>query len=55
MQVPGVGRLAIWRTRLACLQGGLALHDLARPGQPRRYGAQQEAEVVAPRRSAKLS
>jgi len=49
MEVLGVGRTAIWRTRAAYLEGGLALalHDLPRPGQPRRYGSAQEAEVVA--------
>ena len=40
MEVLGVGRTAIWRTRTAYLEGGLALalHDLARPGQPKRSG-----------------
>jgi len=49
MDVLGVGRTAIWRTRVAYLEGGLdfALQDLARPGQPRRYGTDQEAEVTA--------
>ena len=49
MEVLGVGRTAIWRTRAAYLEGGLALalHDLARPGQPKRYGADQEAQVAA--------
>ena len=48
-QVLGLGRTASWRTRAACHQGGLeyALHDAARPGQPRKYQTDQEAEVVA--------
>ena len=49
MQVLGVGRTAIWRTRSAYVEKGLdyALYDVARPGQPRRYGTDQQAEVVA--------
>lgn len=49
MQVLGVGRTAIWRTRSAYVEKGLdyALHDVARPGQPRQYGTDQQAEVVA--------
>ena len=49
MQVLGVGRTVIWRTRSAYVEKGLdyALHDVARPGQPRRYGTDQQAEVVA--------
>ena len=49
MEVLGVGRTAIWRTRAAFLEGGLeyALHDADRPGQPRRYRAPEEAEVAA--------
>src|SRR3972149_6298366 len=48
-QVLGVGRTAIWRTRSAFVEKGLdyALHDVVRPGQPRRYGTDQQAEVVA--------
>jgi len=48
MEVLGVGRTAIWRTRAAYVEKGLdyALHDVARPGQPRKYGTDQEAEVV---------
>lgn len=40
MEVLGVGRTAIWRTRAAYLEGGpeFALQDVARPGQPKRYG-----------------
>ena len=49
MQVLGVGRAVIWRTRSAYVEKGLdyALHDVARPGQPRQYGTDQQAEVVA--------
>lgn len=49
MEVLGVGRTAIWRTRAAYVERGLdyALHDVVRPGQPRKYGTDQEAEVVA--------
>jgi hypothetical protein len=49
MDVLGVGRTAIWRTRKAYLEGGLrsALHDEPRPGKPRRYGTEVEAEVSA--------
>ena len=49
MAVLGVGRTAIGRTRAAYLQGGLtlALYDDPRPGQPKRYQTNDEAEVVA--------
>lgn len=49
MEVLNVGRTAIWRTRAAYLKGGLtfALHDEARPGKPRRYEADVEAQVTA--------
>jgi hypothetical protein len=49
MQVLGVGRTAIWRTRAAYLQGGLdyALHDVSRPGKPKRYRTDEEAQVAA--------
>lgn len=49
MSVLGVGRTAIWRTRAAYLEKGLAyaLHDVERPGQPIRYGTDQQAEIVA--------
>ena len=48
-QVLGLGRTALWRTRAAYREGGLefALHDEARPGQPRKYQTNEEAEVVA--------
>jgi transposase len=49
MEVLGVGRTAIWRTRAAYLEGGLeyALRDVDRPGQPKRYGPAEEAQVSA--------
>ena len=49
MEVLGVGRTAIWRTRAAYLEGGLefALQDVPRPGKPRRYRTDEEAEVAA--------
>jgi transposase len=49
MEVLGVGRTAIWRTRAAYLQGGLefALHDAARPGKPRQYDTDVEAQIAA--------
>jgi hypothetical protein len=49
MEILNLGRTAIWRTRAACLQGGLdfALHDEPRPGKPRRYQAEAEAHVAA--------
>src|SRR3989304_4042819 len=49
MQVLGVGRTAIWRTRAAYLEGGLefALHDVARPGKPQQYRAEAQAQVAA--------
>jgi transposase len=49
MQILSVGRTAIWRTRSAYLEGGLefALRDEARPGKPKRYQAQAEAQVTA--------
>ena len=49
MEVLNVGRTAVWRTRAAYLEGGLdfALHDVARPGKPKRYAADAEAQVTA--------
>ncbi len=49
MEVLGIGRTAIWRTRAAYLQGGLecALHDGARPGKPRQYDTDVEAQITA--------
>jgi hypothetical protein len=46
-QVLGLGRTALWRTRAAYRQGGLefALRDETRPGQPRKYRTNEEAEV----------
>ena len=49
MEVLGVGRTAIWRTRAAYLEGGLefAIEDVARPGKPKRYRTDEEAQVAA--------
>ena len=49
LQVLGVSRSSLWRTRAAYNERGLgyALHDEARSGQPRKYQTDQEAEVVA--------
>lgn len=49
MAVLGVGRMIIWRTRAAYREGGAeyALHDVARPGKPRQYGTDVEAQVSA--------
>ena len=48
-RVLGLGRSALWRTRAAYCEGGLecALSDAPRPGQPRKYQTDHEAEVVA--------
>jgi len=45
----GLGRSALWRTRAAYCEGGLgcAQYDAPRPGHPRKYQTDQEAEVVA--------
>lgn len=44
-----VDRTTIWRTRKRFLEEGLsmALEEKPRSGQPRKYGQDQEAEVVA--------
>lgn len=49
MAVLGVGRTVIWRTRAAYLEGGAeyALHDVARPGKPPRYGTDVEVHISA--------
>ncbi len=49
IEVLGVGRTAIWRTRAAYSEGGLefALHDVPRPGKPKRYRTDEEAQVAA--------
>ena len=49
MDVLGVGRSAVWRTRAAYLQGGvdLALFDVERSGRPRQYDTDAEARVTA--------
>ena len=49
MAVLGVGRMVIWRTRTAYLEGGAeyALHDVARSGKPPQYDTDVEAQVSA--------
>lgn len=49
MEVLGVERTAIWRTRAAYLAGGLewALHDVPRSGRPRQYDINVEARITA--------
>lgn len=49
MEVLGVGRSVIWRTRASYLEGGLesALFDAPRPGKPKRYHTDEEAQVAA--------
>lgn len=48
-EVLGVERTVIWRTRSAYLERGVeyALRDAPRPGKPRTYGAEEEAELTA--------
>ena len=48
-QLLGISRPCLWSTRAAYLKQGLAyaLHDLPRPGQPRKYQTQEEARIVA--------
>lgn len=49
MDVLGIGRTALWRTRSAYLQGGvdLAVFDVARSGRPRQYDTDAQARVTA--------
>ena len=49
MAVLGVGRTVIWRTRVAYLEGGVeyAVQDVERPGKPRKYDTDVEAQVAA--------
>jgi len=49
MAVLGVGRMLVWRTRSAYLEGGVefALRDAARPGKPRQYDTDVEAQISA--------
>ena len=49
MEVLGVARTVIWRTRSAYLEGGAeyALQDMARAGKPRRYDTNVEAQITA--------
>lgn len=49
MAVLGVGRSVVWRTRSAYLERGAeyALHDVERPGKPRKYDTDVEARISA--------
>jgi len=49
LAVLGMGRTALWRTRLAYLQGGVefAVFDVVRPGRPKRYGADAQVRITA--------
>ena len=49
MAVLGIGRSVVWRTRAAYLEGGAeyALRDVARPGKPRQYDTDVEAQISA--------
>ena len=49
MQVLGIGRTALWRTRSAYVHGGieLAVFDVARSGRPPVYGTDVQAQVTA--------
>ena len=49
MEVLGIGRTAVWRTRAAYLQAGveLAVFDVTRSGRPAQYDTDAEARVTA--------
>lgn len=49
MDILGVERTVIWRTRSAYLAGGVqaALFDAPRPGRPHRYDTNVEARITA--------
>ena len=49
MEVLGIGRTAVWRTRAAYLQAGveLAVFDVARSGRPAQYDTDAQARVTA--------
>jgi transposase len=49
MEVLGVARTVLWRTRRAYLEGGAeyALRDVTRPGKPREYDTDVEAKMTA--------
>ncbi len=49
LEVLGMGRTALWRTRSAYLQGGveLAVFDVARSGRPKQYDTDAQARVTA--------
>lgn len=48
-KMTGVHRQGIWRTKKRYLEEGLdwTLKEKPRPGQPKKYTAQQEAEIIA--------
>ncbi len=49
MAVLGVGRMMVWRTRTAYIDGGLdlAIRDVHRSGRPPKYDTQTEARLTA--------
>jgi len=49
MAVLGVGRMMVWRTRAAYLDGGLelAIRDVHRSGRPPKYDTEAEARLTA--------
>ena len=49
LQVLGMGRTALWRTRSAYVQAGVefAVFDVARSGRPKRYDTNAEARITA--------
>ena len=49
MEVLGIGRTAVWRTRAAYLQAGveLAVFDVARSGRPAQYDTDAQARGTA--------
>lgn len=49
MAVLGIGRMVIWRTRAAYIEGGVeyALRDAPRIGKPQQYGTEVEAQISA--------
>ncbi len=49
LEVLGMGRTALWRTRSAYVQAGveLAVFDIGRSGRPRQYDTDAEARVTA--------
>jgi len=49
LEVLGMGRTALWRTRSAYVQAGVefAVFDVARCGRPKQYGTDAEARITA--------